>query len=149
MNIKSADKIALELLHQLNEKCSKNYRYSLSMLIINPFIIVFEIISLYFWFCTFIKIIKDKWNQHKKEESNKDTLIKPKEKEEEKEIEEVEEDFDISSFKEAHTEIHPHILSLTYRNAWSCDVCHELFRGCDSYYCKICDYDACPKCYFN
>ena len=192
LNIKSADKIALELLHQLNEKCSKNYRYSLSMLIINPFIIVFEIISLKFWFSTFIKIIKDKWYEHKKKDiSKKDTLIKPKEKEKE-------EDYAIFPLKHDHTltrksnkpnetckicqkllgkapaficdecelaicnlctnkitygkkneEIHPHLLGLTLRNAWKCDVCNERFRKCASFYCNSCDFDACPKCYIN
>ena len=196
MNIKSADKIALELLHQLNEKCSKNYRYSLSMLIINPFIIVFEIISLKFWFCTFIEIIKDKWYEHKKKDiSKKDTLIKPKEKEKEKE---EDEDYAIFPLKHDHTltrksnkpnetckicqkllgkapaficdecelaicnlctnkitygkkneEIHPHLLGLTLRNAWKCDVCNERFRKCASFYCNSCDFDACPKCYIN
>ena len=196
LNIKSADKIALELLHQLNEKCSKNYRYSLSMLIINPFIIVFEIISLKFWFSTFIKIIKNKWYEHKKKDiSKKDTLIKPKEKEKEKE---EDEDYAIFPLKHDHTltrksnkpnetckicqkllgkapaficdecelaicnlctnkiiygkkneEIHPHLLGLTLRNAWKCDVCNERFRKCASFYCNSCDFDACPKCYIN
>ena len=191
LKIKSADKIALELIHQLNEKCSKNYIYSLSMLIINPFIIVFEIISLYFWFSKFKKIIKDKWKKDKKEEeeSKKDTLIKPKEKEKE------EEDYAIFPLEHDHTlnrksnqpdavchicqkllgkapaficsecelvicnlctnkiatgkkneKIHVHLLGLRYRKAWKCDVCHEHFRGCASFYCNSCDFDACPKC---
>ena len=192
LNIKSADQIALELIHQLNEKCSKNNRYSLSMLIINPFIIVFEIISLYFWFSIFKEIIKDKWKKDKKEEeeSKKDTLIKPKEKEEE--------DYAIFPLEHAHTltrksnqpdetckicqkllgkapaficnecelticnsctnkistgkkneEIHPHLLGLRYREAWKCDNCGEHFRGCASFYCNNCDYDACPNCYIK
>jgi hypothetical protein len=192
LNIKSADNIALELIHQLNEKCSKNYRYSLSMLIINPFIIVFEIISLYFWICTFKEIIKDRWKKDKKEkeESKKGKLIEQKEKEED--------DYTILPLEHEHAlirksnqtnakckiclklldkapaficnecelvicnlctnriatgkkndEIHAHHLGLRYRNAWKCDVCFEHFQKRASFYCKSCDFDACPNCYIK
>ena len=139
LNIKSADKIALELLHQLNEKCSKNYRYSLSMLIINSFIIVFEIISLKFWFSTFIKIIKDKWYEHKKKDiSKKDTLIKPKEKEKEKE---EDEDYSIFPLKHDHT-----LTRKSNKPNETCKICQKLLGKAPAFICDECELAICNLC---
>ena len=44
-------------------------------------------------------------------------------------------------------QVHPHILSLRTRPNWVCDVCHRTYSGNASFYCKLCDFDACSMCY--
>ena len=44
-------------------------------------------------------------------------------------------------------QVHPHTLSLRTRPNWICDVCHRNFSGTASFYCKLCDFDACSMCY--
>ena len=44
-------------------------------------------------------------------------------------------------------QVHPHPLALRVRNAWKCDLCHQHFQGRASFYCRGCDFDACPGCY--
>ena len=137
LNIKNADKIALELIHQLNEKCSKNYRYSLSMLIINLFIMFFEIISLKFWSSTFKEIIKDNWKKDKKkeEESKKDTLIKPKEKEKE------EEDYAIFPLEHDHT-----LTRKSNQPNETCKICQKLLGEAPAFICNECELALCNLC---
>ena len=44
---------------------------------------------------------------------------------------------------------HPqHPLALTSRNTgWKCDICKNHFKGGASFYCRMCDFDACDLCY--
>ena len=44
---------------------------------------------------------------------------------------------------------HPqHPLALTSRKSnWRCDICKNKFFGGASFYCKLCDFDACDRCY--
>ena len=137
LNIKSADKIALELIRQLNEKCSKNYRYSLSILIINFFIIVFEIISLCFWICTFKKIIENKWKKDKKEkeDSKKGILIEQKEKEKE------EEDYTILPLEHEHA-----LIRKSNQPNAKCKICQKLLFSGPAFICNECELVICNLC---
>ena len=50
-----------------------------------------------------------------------------------------------------HKNCHPqHPLSLTSRKGgWKCDLCKTHFKMGASFYCKLCDFDACDKCYID
>ena len=46
-----------------------------------------------------------------------------------------------------HQEVHPHPLMLRVRPSWICDLCHGRYQDVASFYCKLCDFDACSMCY--
>ena len=46
-----------------------------------------------------------------------------------------------------HEEVHPHPLMLRVRPSWICDLCHRRYQDVASFYCKVCDFDACSMCY--
>lgn len=46
-------------------------------------------------------------------------------------------------------QIHSHFLPLIFREHWKCNLCLSLYLNTPSFYCKICDFDACMNCYIN
>ena len=46
-------------------------------------------------------------------------------------------------------QIHSHILAITFRISWICNLCFARYQNTPSFYCKICDFDACMNCYVN
>ena len=45
--------------------------------------------------------------------------------------------------------VHEHFLDLTFRQNWICDICRKPYDKKASYYCELCDFDACDKCYIQ
>ena len=45
--------------------------------------------------------------------------------------------------------IHPHPLVLRVRNDWLCNNCRKHYIGTASFYCQMCDFDACSRCYIG
>ena len=43
--------------------------------------------------------------------------------------------------------VHQHSLCLRLRNSYKCDLCKQQLRSTISFYCRICDFDYCTKCY--
>jgi hypothetical protein len=33
------------------------------------------------------------------------------------------------------------------RSSWICNICNKSYRGENAYYCAICDFDCCKKCF--
>ena len=42
---------------------------------------------------------------------------------------------------------HPLAAMITARGGWSCDICKKYGGQNMSYYCSLCDFDCCDKCY--
>ena len=45
--------------------------------------------------------------------------------------------------------IHKHLLLLTFRNSWICDICKKTYNNKASFCCIPCDFDACDECYIK
>ena len=45
--------------------------------------------------------------------------------------------------------VHKHFLDLTFRQSWICDVCRKTYHKKASFYCELCDFHACDKCYIQ
>ena len=52
-------------------------------------------------------------------------------------------------YRKKFTEVHPHPLMLRVRPSWICDVCRRRYQDVASFYCKVCDFDACSMCYIG
>ena len=54
-------------------------------------------------------------------------------------------------FGKKRDDLHKHILKLTYRKNWECNICHFDYGSFKnvSFYCEPCDFDVCDICYFK
>ena len=89
LNIKNTDEISVELIHQLNKKSIKNYKFSLSIVIISFFNLIPLVIALKFWGKEICEYINKEWYKKPDEENTTkepnqlNERILPKEKKEE------------------------------------------------------------------
>ena len=57
-------------------------------------------------------------------------------------------------YEKKNKSIHAHDLALEYRENWKCNGCGKMKMKCKkasktSFHCKLCDFDACEKCYIK